>query len=145
MAMPLHGYFDYNATTPVCDEAVQAQRLVETEFANPSGKYGMAKKAKEALALAREQVARMINSNSDEIAFTSGGTEGNNWAIKGALAAQGAFCRRAEPAHVIVSEIEHASVLEAASYLERIFDCEVTRLRPNAEGIVSASALAAAL
>src|SRR6267143_2095069 len=84
MTMPLDGYFDYNATTPLCHEALQAQRLAETEFANPSGKYGMAKKAKEALALAREQVARMINSNSDEIAFTSGGTEGNNWAIKGA-------------------------------------------------------------
>jgi cysteine desulfurase len=145
MTMPLDGYFDYNATTPVCDEAVQAQRLAEMEFANPSAKYGLAKKAKEALALAREQVARMVNSGSDEIAFTSGGTEANNWAIKGALAAQGAFGRRAEPAHVIVSEIEHASVLEAASYLERIFDCEVTRLKPDAEGKVSASAVAAAL
>jgi len=143
--MPLHGYFDYNATTPVCDEAVQALRLAETEFANPSGKYALAKKAKEALALAREQVARMVNSGSDEIAFTSGGTEANNWAIKGVLAAQGAFGRRAEPAHVIVSAIEHASVLEVASYLERIFDCEVTRLKPDAEGKVSASTVAAAL
>ena len=143
--MPLDGYFDYNATTPVCDEALQAQRLAETEFANPSGKYGPAKKAKEALVRAREQMARMVNSDSDEIAFTSGGTEANNWAIKGALAAQGAFGRRAEPAHIIVSEIEHASVLEAVSYLERIFDCEVTRLKPDAEGKVSAKAVAAAL
>jgi cysteine desulfurase len=142
---PTRGYFDYNATTPVCSEAMEAFTSALAEFGNPSSKYGLAKSPKEGIARARAQVARLIGAADDEVIFTSGGTEANNWAIKGALLSRRAMDARSEPGHVLVSEIEHASVLQVADFLERAFGFQVTRLRPDSEGMISAKAVEASL
>jgi hypothetical protein len=138
------GYFDYNATTPMCQQAIESLNGALCDFGNPSSKYSMATANRHRLDVARKQVARLVGCDSSEIAFTSGGTEANNWAIKGALTSRGCL-RRAQPAHIIVSEIEHSSVLEIAAYLERVFGFEVTRIKPNSEGIISAKSVEAAL
>lgn len=135
--MSTRGYFDYNATTPVCREAIETFHAAIDDFGNPSSRYGLAKAPLVRLREAREQVARLIGAQPEDLFFTSGGTEANNWAIKGALTASGALGRAAGPAHVVVSEIEHASVLEVAVYLERVFGFEVTRLAPDGEGRIT--------
>ncbi|MET0382371.1 MAG: cysteine desulfurase family protein, partial [Burkholderiaceae bacterium] len=143
--MSVRGYFDYNATTPMCPEAMQAFTSVLQGFGNPSSKHTLAKSSKQALTQARQQVARLLGCEAGQLVFTSGGTEGNNWAIKGALMARGAIGRAAQPAHIILAQIEHPSVLEIAAHLERVFGIEVTRLKPDADGIISAEAVEAAL
>ena len=139
------GYFDYNATTPMCCEATQAFHQAVDDFGNPSSKYGLAKSSRGRLKLARLSVARLLGADSSEVFFTSGGTESNNWAIKGTLIARGACGEAAAPAHVVISEIEHSSVLEVAAFLERVFGCEVSRLKPDSEGRISTAAVLAAL
>ncbi|WP_027468795.1 cysteine desulfurase family protein [Deefgea rivuli] len=142
--MSLQGYFDYNATTPMCQQAIDALFGVIHNFGNPSSKYSLSNISKQRLENARRQVAQLVGCNSSEITFTSGGTEANNWAIKGVLTSCYSIAH-SQPAHIIVSSIEHSSVLEIASYLERVFSIEVTRINPNAEGMVSAKAIEAAL
>lgn len=142
--MSLRGYFDYNATTPMCQQAVDALHRALLDFGNPSSKYSLGNISKLKLDDARRQVARLVGCDASELTFTSGGTEANNWAIKGALTSRGAL-GPAQPVHVIVSRIEHSSVLEIASYLERVFGFEVTRLKPNTEGIISVQAVEAVL
>lgn len=139
------GYFDYNATTPMCQEAFSALNDALSHFGNPSSVYTLAKQNRTALLTARQQVARLINCAPAELIFTSGGTEANNWAIKGALLACGAIGRIAQPTHIIVSAIEHSSILEIAAHLERVFGFEVTRLAPDTQGIVSAERVRLAL
>jgi cysteine desulfurase len=142
--MTIQGYFDYNATTPMCTQAIDALNDALLDFGNPSSKYKLAAQSKQKLVIARQHVAQLVGCDTTELTFTSGGTEANNWAIKGALTARGVIGGR-KPAHVIVSSIEHSSVLEIVSYLERIFSIEVTRISPNSEGIVSVEVLAEAL
>lgn len=139
------GYFDYNATTPLCEDAIEAFTQALHCFGNPSGKYKLAKEAKRRLIEGRQQVAALIGATPEEIVFTSGGTEANNWAIKGALTARGAFQHGRAPRHIVISEIEHSSVLEVANYLARVFAFEVTRVAPNREGIIEVAAVEAAL
>ncbi|MHA6574340.1 cysteine desulfurase family protein [Pseudomonas yamanorum] len=143
--MPTFGYFDYNATTPMCQEASRALSEALNHFGNPSSLYKLAKQNRNALATARQQVARLMNCASAELVFTSGGTEANNWAIKGALLACGAIGRVAQPTHIIISAIEHSSVLEIAEHLKRVFGFEITLLTPDKEGIVSAERVRTAL
>lgn len=131
----MDGYFDINATTPLCAPAEQALHNALRTFANPSGNYRMAKASRALIANARASVAALIGANSDEIVFTSGGTEANNWALKGAVDA----IRAREPGgdcHLIVSAIEHASVLEVARYLQRCRGVALTVIAPDAEGLI---------
>lgn len=140
------GYFDYNATTPMCEPARAAFMASLDDFGNPSGRYGLAQKSRLALAGARRQVADLVGCRPAELVFTSGGTEANNWAIKGALMARGALgCAATSRPHIIVSEIEHSSVLEIAAHLERVFGVEVTRLKPDRQGLISSEAVSRAL
>lgn len=141
--MTTQGYFDYNATTPVCSEAVNAFIDAVTQYANPSSKYGLSKNSNGIINDARIQVATLIGADTEEVFFTSGGTESNNWAIKGAFFQQLKISNTRN--HLIVSEMEHSSVLEVCAFLEREFDCKVTRLRPNCEGIIPVEAVANAL
>lgn len=143
--MSTHGYFDYNATTPMYKEASHALSEALNHFGNPSSVYTLAKQNRNALAIARQQVAGLMNCAPAELTFTSGGTEANNWAIKGALLACGAIGRVAQPTHLIISAIEHSSILEIAAHLERVFGFEVTRLAPDREGLVSAERVRQAL
>lgn len=140
----MQGYFDYNATTPMCQQAMDALSGMLADFGNPSSKYSRAESSKSRLATARAQLAQLLGCLTEELVFTSGGTEANNWAIKGALSSMGAL-RSAAPIHIVTSRIEHSSVLEIAAYLERAFGIEVTHVMPDAQGIVSVEAVEAAL
>ena len=109
-------YLDYNATTPI-DPEVVAEMLpyIQTQFGNSSSSYGLGKHNKQAIEIARLQVAELIGALPEEIVFTSCGTESNNLAIRGiALANQG------KGKHIITSSIEHPAVTEVCRYLASI-------------------------
>ncbi len=106
-------YLDYNATTPVDKEVMQSMQPYLSEyFGNPSSSHSYGTKTKIALENARKQVAALINCKPDEIIFTSGGTESNNYAIKGF-----AFAHEQKGKHIITSAVEHPSVTEVCRYL----------------------------
>ena len=108
-------YLDYNATTPHAPEVIDAIRpYLEREFGNPSSSHVFGSRTKEAIAESRRQVATLLNSRADEIVFTSGGTESNNYAITGA-----ALSRRDRGDHIITTQIEHPAVLGVCGFLER--------------------------
>jgi len=108
-------YLDYNATTPIDPIVADAMRpFLGDLFGNPSSIHAEGMKAKEAVETARKHVAEMLNCHSDEIIFTSGGTESNNLAIKGIANAS-----RNKGNHIITSVIEHPSVMEVCRYLEK--------------------------
>lgn len=129
-------YMDYNATTP-CDERVleEMQPYFSTEFGNPSSIYGLARNARKALETAREDVAKLLDCKPEEIFFTSGGTEADNWAITGT-----AFGMREKGKHIITSSIEHHAVLNTCKFLEKM-GYEVTYLPVDRYGIVDIEAL----
>ena len=107
-------YLDYNATTPIDPQVAEVMRPYLSEhFGNPSSIHEYGIKTKQAVIKARKQVAALINCNPDEIIFTSGGTESNNYAIKGI-----AFANRDKGNHIITSQIEHPAVIEVCRYLE---------------------------
>ena len=108
-------YLDNASTTPLLPEVQQAMMpfLGET-FGNPSSLHDWGDGAREAVEVARSQVAQLIGANAEEIIFTGSGTESNNFAIKGLALAQ-----RAKGKHVVVSAIEHFSVLHSARTLEK--------------------------
>lgn len=107
-------YLDYNATTPVDDEVVEAMApYIQRMYGNPSSSYSIGFDNKIAIEKARQQVADLLNANKEEIVFTSGGTESNNMAIKGV-----AFALKEKGNHIITSLVEHPAVLEVCRYLE---------------------------
>lgn len=128
----LPNYFDYNATTPSSDEVKVAMIAAMTEYANPSSSSSSSKNVKELIAKARLNVAKLLSVNTESIYFTSGGTESNNWAIKGVL-----FQHITNPGHIITSAIEHPSVLDTIRYCVDKFGFEVTYLKPDHTGAIS--------
>ncbi|MCD4745001.1 MAG: selenide, water dikinase SelD [Bacteroidales bacterium] len=108
-------YLDYNATTPVDKEVAEEMKpYIEEYFGNPSSMHAFGVKTKNAVEKARKQVAELLNCKPYEIIFTSGGTESNNYAIKGI-----ALANRKKGNHIITSSIEHPAVLEVCKYLEK--------------------------
>jgi cysteine desulfurase len=108
-------YLDYNATTPHDPEVVDAMRpYMEEHFGNPSSSYSYGVQTRGAIENARAQVAALLDCQPDEIIFTSGGTESNNFAIKGI-----AFANRDKGNHIITTQIEHPAVTEVCEYLEQ--------------------------
>lgn len=141
MQLPI--YFDYSATTPVDPRVAEKMAACLTNtgiFGNPASRSHMfGWKAEEAVENARRQVADLLNADPREIVWTSGATESNNLAIKGA-----AHFYSKKGKHIITSKIEHKAVLDTCRQLEREgFD--VTYLDPAANGIVSADSVAAAM
>jgi cysteine desulfurase len=133
-------YLDYNATTPIAPEVLEAMLpALRDAWGNPSSGHAQGRRARRALDAAREQVAALIGARADEVVFTSGGTEADNAAIVGvaeALAGRGR--------HVVISTIEHSAVDLPCAWLEgRGF--RVTRVAPRADGAVEAAAVEAAL
>ncbi len=129
-------YLDNSATTPVCAEAVEAVTdALLHEWGNPSSLYRKGMQAEAVLDGAREAVAERLSCRSEEIVFTSGGTESNNIAILGTAAAMRRYGKR-----VVVSSVEHSSVEEAARQLE-LQGFEVVRLPVGRDGKVSPQAL----
>ncbi len=109
-------YFDYNASTPIAPEVVEAMKPLLTDyFGNPSALHWAGKPIKELLQTARQQVADLIGSTSGEIIFTSGGSEANNLALKGFY-----FKNRHKGNHIITSKIEHPAILNPCKFLEQI-------------------------
>lgn len=107
-------YLDYNATTPIDQEVAAAMRpYLDQYFGNPSSSHQFGVETKKAVEKARQQIAGLLNCNPEEIVFTSGGSESNNWAIKGV-----AYQNRDRGNHIITSSIEHPAVSEVCSFLE---------------------------
>ena len=133
-------YFDNAATTPVRPEAVQAAVEAMTEgWGNPSSRYALGREAADRVAGWRGDVAAGLGCRPEEVFFTSCGSEGDNWAIRGAVE-----LGKRRGRHIITTAIEHAAVLEPCRELERQ-GYEVTYLRPDREGNISLEELEAAL
>jgi cysteine desulfurase len=109
-------YLDFNASTPIASEVVEAMRPFLTDhFGNPSSPHWAGAPAKAAVERARGQVAALLGAQPDEIVFTSGGTESNNHALQGAF-----FANRARGDHVVTSAVEHPAVLEPLKFLQQL-------------------------
>ena len=135
--MPI--YLDHNAGAPLRPEAVAAiSRLIAGGGGNPSSVHRSGQRSRRMLEAARAQVAALIGAEPRQIAFTSGGTESNNLAIFGALAASS---RRRK---IVSSEIEHSSILAPLAELERRgFD--VVRIAPDPDGRIDPARAIAAI
>jgi len=124
-------YMDYNATTPTDIRVLKEMEPFFCErFGNPSSIYEIARENRKLIEKARENVARLIDAEPDEIFFTSGGTESDNWAIKGV-----AFALRNKGNHIITSQIEHHAVLNTCKFLSKI-GYEITYAPTDKYGIV---------
>lgn len=126
----MRAYLDYNANAPIRREASRSiAATLDDRLGNPSSAHRWGHRAKVVLEQARRQVAALLSALPEEIVFTSGATEANNLALYGAAHAQDS------PRHLIVSRIEHSSVLEPAADLERR-GWKVSRILPDEEGWV---------
>jgi len=133
-------YLDNAATTPVREEAAQAALQAMTQgWGNPSSRYALGTQAAEQVKVWRKQVADALGCQSQELFFTSCGTEGNNWAIQAAVE-----LGRHKGKHIITSALEHSAVLEPCKALERQ-GYEVTYLKPDKNGVLSMDDLSTAL
>ncbi len=127
-----HIYLDYNATTPIHPEVAEAMiPFLRGHFGNPSSSHWFGVQTRKAVETARAEVASLLGCKPDEIIFTSGGSESDNFAIAGY-----ALKNRARGNHIITSQIEHPAVLEICRYLEEQ-GFEVTYLPVNSVGLVS--------
>ena len=125
-------YMDYAATTYVKQEVMEEMMPYFTEkYGNPSSVHSFGREARKAVDLARERTAKALNASTDEIYFTGGGSESDNWAIKGA-----ALANKQKGNHIITSSIEHHAVLYTCQYLEKM-GFEVTYLPVDQYGLVN--------
>jgi cysteine desulfurase len=134
-------YLDHAATTPPDPAVVEAMLPYLTErWHNPSSIYVEAQATRRAIDQARATIAVLIGANADEVIFTSGGTESNNLALRGVLAAT-----RHRGRHLITTRVEHHAVLDPVEQLEREDLAEVTIVEVERDGHVEPSAIAAAV
>ncbi|HIQ63243.1 MAG TPA: cysteine desulfurase NifS [Candidatus Avichristensenella intestinipullorum] len=125
-------YMDNAATTRVKDEVFEAMLPYFKEmYGNPSSIHSFGREAKKAVEYARGQVARAINAQKEDIYFTGGGTEADNWIVKGA-----AFGQRRKGNHIITSAIEHHALLHTCQWLEKQ-GFRVTYLPVDGDGLVN--------
>ena len=124
-----HCYLDYAATTPVRKEVIEVMTpYFSLKYGNPSSLHYLGREAKDVIEKAREDVAYLINAKKEEIVFTSSGTEANNFALQKVITK--------EKSHIIVSEIEHPSIIETCKFLEKCGH-EITFLKVDNTGKVS--------
>jgi len=124
-------YLDHSATTPVRPEVAEEMMKYLTDiWGNPSSVYSRGREARKGIDEAREKIAHSLGANPQEIIFTSGGTEADNFAVIGA-----AYANQKKGKHIITSSIEHHAVLDACKFLEKQ-GFEVTYLPVTPEGIV---------
>ena len=129
-------YLDNAATTRVYPEVVEAMMPYFTgDYGNPSSVYSFSQKTARAVAMARETFARMINANAEEIYFTGGGSESDNWALK---ATAESYADKGK--HIITTKIEHHAILHTCQYLEKK-GYEVTYLNVDECGRVNLNEL----
>ena len=133
-------YLDNAATTKTRPEVVEAMLPYFTEkFGNPSSVYGFASQNKEAVTVAREQIAKALNASTQDVYFTAGGSEADNWALKAAVEAY-----KDKGNHIITTKIEHHAILHTCEYLEKK-GCEVTYLDVDEYGVVNLEQLKKAI
>ena len=133
-------YLDYNASTPIDPAVAAAMRpYLADGYGNPSSGHWAAKPAAIALERARGNVAAMLGRSSDEVVFTSGGSEANNLALKGVF-----FANRDKGDHIITTRIEHPAILAPCRFLERL-GARVTYLSVDSKGRVDRDDLRAAI
>lgn len=133
-------YLDNAATTPTRPEVVEAMLPYFTQnFGNPSSVYEIAAKNKTAVNTARETIANALHTNSEDIYFTAGGSESDNWALKATADAY-----RSKGNHIITSKIEHHAILHSCEYLEQ-HGFEVTYVGVDENGVVKLDELEAAI
>ena len=124
-------YLDNSATTYVKPEVFEEMKPYFTEkFGNPSSFYSLARDTQKAVDKARKQTADALNCTPDEVYFTGGGSEGDNWASKGI-----AFAHRKKGNHIITTKIEHHAILHSCEFLEKL-GYEVTYLDVDKEGFI---------
>jgi cysteine desulfurase len=121
-------YLDHNATTPILPEVVDAMLpFLREHFGNPSSSHVYGRRAQEAVARARRQVADLLRADADEVIFTCGGTEANNLAIRGTVA------KRSERRHVVTTAIEHPATEQTCAWLAAE-GVRVTRVGVDGDG-----------
>lgn len=139
-------YLDYAATTPIAAEVFEAMLPYlkpDGLHGNPASTHGPGFAARAAVEQARAQVAALIGAEPAEIIWTSGATESNNLAIKGALEFRG-FPKAGRAVHIVTSRTEHKCVLDTCRHLETL-GARVTYLKPDARGVVTPEAVLAAI
>ncbi len=133
-------YLDHAATTPTHPKAVEAMLPYFTgKFGNPSNLHDMGREAKDAVEDARAKTALLINAKTEEIFFTSSGTESNNFALKGLAQANSQ-----KGSHIVVSQMEHFSILQPAKTLEKA-GFKVTAIMPDRQGLIDPADVAKAV
>lgn len=134
-------YLDHAATTPARKEVVEAMLPYFTEqFGNPSSVYSFAAGNKNVITDVRERIANTLGARTEEIYFTAGGSEADNWALKATAEAYGNKGK-----HIITTKIEHHAILHTAEYLEKQLGFEVTYLDVDENGLVRLDDLKAAI
>jgi cysteine desulfurase len=134
-------YLDFNATTPILSSVLEAMNpYLQVHYGNSSSSHSLGLAAREGIEDARRKVAAMLGCDSDEVVFTSCGTESNNLAIKGLLFSGNPGSK----GHLVVSAIEHAAVMNPARFLERL-GYELTVVPCDSDGVVHAESVQKAL
>ena len=124
-------YFDHAATTPVCKEALEKMLPYFSEvFGNPNSQHAFGRESAKAVDEARDTIAKIINCKPSELYFTAGGTESDNWALRGIANAY-----KEKGKHLIISPIEHAAMLSTAKALEKE-GFEIEYMKVDDEGVV---------
>ncbi len=137
--MPNPIYLDYNATTPIAPEVVDAMLPYLREYwGNPSSSHTYGRQAREGVVRAREQVANLLGAAADEIVFTGGGTESNNQALRGVL-------RSNSRRKLVISSVEHPAIANVADFLTREYGVEVVILPVDRHGVVDLAVAEAAI
>ena len=125
-------YLDNAATTKTAPEVVDAMLPYFTEYyGNPSSVYDFAAETKAAVTKARHRIAEVLNAKTEEIYFTAGGSEADNWALKAAFEAY-----KGKGNHIITTKIEHHAILHTCEYLEKVRGAKITYLDVDENGIV---------
>ena len=134
-------YLDNAATTKTAPEVVVAMLPYFSEFyGNPSSIYDFAQKSKEAVTKGRQQIADVLNAKKEEIYFTAGGSEADNWALKATFEAY-----KSKGNHIITTKIEHHAILHTCEYLEKERGAKITYLDVDENGIVKLDELEKAI
>lgn len=133
-------YLDNAATTKTSQEVVDAMLPYFTEnYGNPSSIYEVGQRSKEAITTAREEIAKVLGTKTEEIYFTAGGSEADNWALKAAFEA---YSKKGN--HIITTKIEHHAILHTCEYLEKR-GAEITYLDVDENGLVNLEELQKAI
>ena len=134
-------YLDNAATTKTAPEVVEAMLPYFSEYyGNPSSIYAIAGKSKEAITRGREQIANVLGAKPEEIYFTAGGSESDNWALKATFEAY-----KNKGNHIITTKIEHHAILHTCEYLEKERGAKITYIGVDENGVVNLDELEAAI